>query len=140
MAPTDPRGTLTKLYYRIGEVADRLGVEEHVIRYWEHQFRSIRPQRSPKNQRMYSRKNVEDLERVRDLLRDEGLTTAGARKRLQRRGLERRDTEDPLVARNAKLREELLAIREEIVALLDGLGAAEDAENAGTTPPPKPNP
>src|SRR4029453_7321598 len=73
---------LVKLYYRIGEVSDIVGVEPHVLRYWETEFRSIRPQKSSKGQRVYSRRDVEKLLRVKDLLRNQGFTIAGARKRL----------------------------------------------------------
>ncbi len=72
----------SKLFFRIGEVAGLVGVEPHVLRYWEREFRSIRPTKSAKGQRVYSRKDVENLLRVRDLLYRDGFTIAGARKRL----------------------------------------------------------
>src|SRR3954447_11558182 len=74
----------SKLFFRIGEVAGLVGVEPHVLRYWEREFRSIRPTKSAKGQRVYSRKDVENLLRVRDLLYRDGFTIAGAKKRLQR--------------------------------------------------------
>jgi DNA-binding transcriptional MerR regulator len=73
---------LVKLYYRIGEVSEIVGVQPHVLRYWETEFRSIRPQKSSKGQRVYSRRDVEKLLRVKDLLKNQGFTIAGARKRL----------------------------------------------------------
>lgn len=72
-----------KLYYRIGEVADIVGVEPHVLRYWESEFPTIRPQKSPKGQRVYSRRDLEKLIRVKELLYSEGYTVQGARKRLR---------------------------------------------------------
>ena len=78
----------SKLFFRIGEVASLVGVEPHVLRYWEREFRSIRPTKSAKGQRVYSRKDVENLLRVRDLLYRDGFTIAGAKKRLQRGGVE----------------------------------------------------
>ena len=82
-----------KLYFRIGEVAGLVGVEPHVLRYWEREFRSIRPTKSAKGQRVYSRRDVENLMRVRDLLYADGFTIAGAKKKLQRNGTEP-DTEE----------------------------------------------
>ncbi|CAN5827372.1 hypothetical protein BH11MYX4_BH11MYX4_56020 [soil metagenome] len=73
----------SKLFFRIGEVAGLVGVEPHVLRYWEREFRSIRPTKSAKGQRVYSRRDVENLLRVRDLLYRDGFTIAGAKKRLQ---------------------------------------------------------
>ncbi len=72
-----------KLFFRIGEVAGLVGVEPHVLRYWEREFRSIRPTKSAKGQRVYSRKDVENLLRVRDLLYRDGFTIAGAKKKLR---------------------------------------------------------
>ena len=88
MAPVSPAALPSKLFFRIGEVASLVGVEPHVLRYWEREFRSIRPTKSAKGQRVYSRKDVENLLRVRDLLYRDGFTIAGAKKRLQRGGVE----------------------------------------------------
>ncbi len=74
---------LVKLYYRIGEVARIVGVQPHVLRYWETEFRTIRPQKSSKGQRIYSRRDVEKLLRVKDLLKNQGFTIAGAKRRLR---------------------------------------------------------
>ncbi len=76
----------SKLFFRIGEVAGLVGVEPHVLRYWEREFRAIRPTKSSKGQRVYSRKDVENLLRVRALLYEEGFTIAGAKKKLARPG------------------------------------------------------
>src|SRR5437588_77373 len=81
-------GATPKLYFRIGEVASLVGVEPHVLRYWEREFRSIRPSKSAKGQRVYSRRDVENLLRVRELLYAEGFTIAGAKKKLVRGGIE----------------------------------------------------
>jgi DNA-binding transcriptional MerR regulator len=78
-----PSHELVKLYYRIGEVAQIVGVQPHVLRYWETEFRTIRPQKSHKGQRVYSRRDVEKLLRVKDLLKNQGFTIAGARKKLR---------------------------------------------------------
>jgi DNA-binding transcriptional MerR regulator len=70
-----------RMAYRIGEIADIVGVEPHVLRYWETEFR-IRPQRSPSGQRMYRRKDLARFLRIKKLLHEEGYTIAGARKAL----------------------------------------------------------
>lgn len=79
----EPSKLPSKVYFRIGEVASLVGVEPHVLRYWEREFRTIRPKKSARGQRVYSRKDVETLMRVRQLLYSEGFTIAGARRRLQ---------------------------------------------------------
>ena len=71
-----------KVYFRIGEVCDLLGVRPHVLRYWETEFPTVRPDKSRANQRLYRRRDVEQLAEVRRLLYEEGYTIAGARRRL----------------------------------------------------------
>lgn len=107
-----------KLYYRIGEVADIVGVEPHVLRYWETEFRTIRPQKSRKGQRIYSRRDVERLLRVKDLLYSQGFTIAGAKKKL------RDPNEAPSTqgAPSADLRRVLTDLRGEVVRMLGELG------------------
>jgi DNA-binding transcriptional MerR regulator len=115
-----------KLYFRIGEVADLVGVEPHVLRYWEREFRTIRPTKSAKGQRVYSRRDVENLMRVRELLYREGFTIAGAKKRLQRPEVDSSPADvasDGPVDAAAKTRDQLLAIRGEVAAFLAELEA-----------------
>src|SRR5208282_108453 len=120
------RGSLPpKLYFRIGEVAELVGVEPHVLRYWEREFRTIRPTKSAKGQRVYSRRDVENLLRVRELLYSEGFTIAGAKKKLQRTGAEPREREgdeEETLVEASKTREQLLSIRSDIEAFLEELG------------------
>jgi DNA-binding transcriptional MerR regulator len=119
------RGALPpKLYFRIGEVAELVGVEPHVLRYWEREFRSIRPTKSAKGQRVYSRRDVENLMRVRELLYREGFTIAGAKKKLQRTGVEPEEPSSASLSSDeaSRTREQLCAMKSEIEALLAELG------------------
>jgi DNA-binding transcriptional MerR regulator len=84
--PTDASGLPDKPYFKIGEVADIVGVKASVLRYWETEFRSIKPEKTRTNQRVYTRKGVERIVRIRELLYDRGFTIAGARKKLRERG------------------------------------------------------
>ncbi len=74
--------TSKKLYYKIGEVCKILGVEPHVLRYWETEFSCLSPPKSKTGQRTYRPKDIELLLRIRKLLYVEGFTIAGARKQL----------------------------------------------------------
>ncbi len=130
MSDHDLRELPVKLYYRIGEVSEIVGVEPHVLRYWETEFRSIRPQKSRKGQRIYSRRDVDKLLKVKDLLYSHGFTIAGARKRLREGGAEPQQTAPVAVAPpeaakrpGAQLRAALGEIRRDIVALLAELEA-----------------
>ncbi len=110
-----------KLYYRIGEVAGLVGVEPHVLRYWETEFRSIRPQKSAKGQRVYSRRDVETLLKVKELLYAHRFTIAGARRKLREGGLEPPEHDGPSGEAALKMRETLLEIRTEVAAILEEL-------------------
>jgi len=72
-----------KLYFKIGEVADLTGVKPHVLRYWESEFAPFRPAKSRSKQRLYRRKDVELVLRLKDLLYNQGFTIAGAKKKLR---------------------------------------------------------
>ena len=76
--------TPKKLYYRIGEVCKILGVEAHVLRYWETEFPSLAPRKSKAGQRVYRPKDIELLLAIRRLLYEERFTIAGARRQLAR--------------------------------------------------------
>ena len=71
-----------KLYFKIGEVSDLLGVEPYVLRYWETEFPVLSPKKSGTGHRLYRRKDVELLLRIKHLLRDKRFTIEGARQTL----------------------------------------------------------
>jgi len=75
-----------KLYFKIGEVAEIVDVAPHVLRYWETEFSAIKPQKSRTRQRVYRRRDVATLLRIKQLLYVDGFTIAGARKQLRAQG------------------------------------------------------
>jgi DNA-binding transcriptional MerR regulator len=81
------KGIPDKLYYRIGEVSRIVGVEPHVLRYWESEFPFLKPSRVVSKQRLYKRKDVEMLLRIKQLLHEEKYTIAGAKKHLRQERL-----------------------------------------------------
>ena len=72
-----------KLYFKIGEVSELLGVEPYVLRYWETEFTVLSPKKSGTGHRLYRRKDVELLLRIKHLLHDRRFTIEGARQSLQ---------------------------------------------------------
>ena len=82
-ASRDPR-IPDKEYFRIGEVAEIAGVEPYVLRFWESEFARLRPSKTRTSQRVYSRRDVSLVLRIRDLLYEDGYTIAGARRQLGR--------------------------------------------------------
>jgi DNA-binding transcriptional MerR regulator len=71
-----------KLFFKIGEVCEIVGVQAHVLRYWETEFPTLQPQKNRSGQRTYRRKDVEMALRIKELLYEEGFTIAGAKRKL----------------------------------------------------------
>jgi DNA-binding transcriptional MerR regulator len=72
-----------KKFFRIGAVSRIIGVEPHVLRYWEMEFPQVKPYRPGSNQRTYQKKDIETLLEIRRLLYEEKMTVKGAKKRLR---------------------------------------------------------
>ncbi len=72
-----------KQYFKIGEVSEILNVEPYVLRYWESEFKILKPTRTRARQRLYHKRDLELLLEIKHLLYDEKFTIAGAKKRLQ---------------------------------------------------------
>jgi DNA-binding transcriptional MerR regulator len=85
-APVDPNAIPDKPFFKIGEAARLCALKPYVLRYWETEFKSIRPQKTSSGQRLYRRQDVELLLRIRHLLYDQRFTIEGARTRLRELG------------------------------------------------------
>lgn len=90
-----------KLFFKIGEVCDLVGVQAHVLRYWETEFSMLSPQKNKSGQRSYRRRDVEIALKIKQLLYKEMFTIAGARKKLQS---DIRDGAKPQAARNNEIK------------------------------------
>jgi DNA-binding transcriptional MerR regulator len=86
-----------KLYFKIGEVKKITGVETHVLRYWESEFKIIRPQRASSKQRLYRKVDVENILTIKKLLYEDGYTVPGARKLLTAKKGEKKNKEKPKI-------------------------------------------
>ncbi|SRR5258706_3915245 len=87
-----------KIYFKIGEVCELVGVQAHVLRYWETEFSVLSPQKNKSGQRSYRRRDVEIALRIKQLLYNEMFTIAGARKKIQsehREGSKPKASESP---------------------------------------------
>jgi DNA-binding transcriptional MerR regulator len=83
-----------KMAFKIGEVADLVGVKSHVLRYWETEFSGLSPKKSPQGQRMYARKDVETLLMIKKLLYRDRYSIEGARgalKKMRKQGVKVHD-------------------------------------------------
>ncbi|MGB9236555.1 MAG: MerR family transcriptional regulator [Terriglobales bacterium] len=103
-----------KLYFRIGEVARLCRLPAYVLRFWETEFPQLKPVKGSTGQRMYRRRDVESVVRIKKLLYEDGFTIAGARVQLREEKTERSQTALPFPLNPAKnvayLRNELQQI------------------------------
>ena len=105
-----------KLYYSISEVAQMLGVNESLLRYWEDEFpQQLKPKRAGRGVRQYNAEDIEALKLIYHLVKERGMTLQGARQRLK-------DNREGTL-RNFEAVERLKTIREELVSMRDALGA-----------------
>jgi DNA-binding transcriptional MerR regulator len=72
-----------KLFYRIGEACKQLDIQPYVLRYWETEFPVLSPRKSKAGQRVYSEEELRLIQRIKQLLYEEGYTIAGAKKKLE---------------------------------------------------------
>jgi DNA-binding transcriptional MerR regulator len=103
MSSNPPQQQPSKLFYRIGEVSRLTGLEPYVLRYWETEFPQLRPEKGKSGQRIYKKKDLENILRVKQLLYDDGYTISGAKKKLN--GGRGRDLQDVLDSAKNELRE-----------------------------------
>ena len=106
-----------KMFFKIREVAQIVGVKPHVLRYWETEFTSLAPKKNRNGQRLYTRKDVQIAMEIRRLLHVERFSIAGARQQLKKR------REPSTRKKSLQSAMEDLA---DILRILDGEGSAEN--------------
>ena len=102
-----------KLYFKIGEVARIVGVKPYVLRYWETEFSILRPGKTRSKHRLYRRRDVELLLRIKDLLHTRRFTIEGARKKLREEAAPA-ETHGAATGALAEIREALVHIRDSL--------------------------
>jgi len=106
-----------KIYFKIGEVSEIVGVEPYVLRYWETEFEVLKPSKAPSKHRLYKKRDVELLLEIKRLLYTEGFTIEGARKKLREAKKEEKNqlklplTEQKYKSALVKLKKELETLR-----------------------------
>jgi DNA-binding transcriptional MerR regulator len=113
-----------KLFFKIGEVCEITDTQPYVLRYWESEFPALAPAKNSSGQRIYRRRDIETVLRIKQLLYEEGFTIAGAKKRLEAELAGRSDTPQPAMPSPAQAdaedrsRSALLEVREQLREIL----------------------
>ena len=95
-----------KLFYTMGEVAEMFDVNQSLIRYWESQFRVLRPKRNKKGNRLFTPEDIRNLKLIYHLVKERGMTLEGAKKALRQAA-----ADGEAMNRDAELMERLQRIR-----------------------------
>jgi len=106
-----------KLYFRIGEVATLCRLPAYVLRFWESEFPQLKPVKSSTGQRMYRRRDVESVLRIKELLYHQGFTIVGARQHL--RSESKNDKSQAAIPFPAQAPVEMQRIRQGLREILD---------------------
>ncbi len=108
-----------KLFFKIGEVAQVAQVEQHVLRYWEEEFETLKPEKNRAGQRLYKRKDVEMILEIKRLLYQEKFTIAGAKQKL--REVRKSNGQNPTQEREKRLqlKQKIQKDLESILHILD---------------------
>lgn len=107
-----------KLFFKIGDASSITGVKPHVLRYWESEFKALRPIKNKAGQRVYRKKDIELIFEIKKLLYEESFTIAGARRKLMRSGAARED-QLPLSFMSNKMSQTLGYLKKELQSILD---------------------
>ena len=100
-----------KLYYSIGEVAARFKINESTLRFWEKEFPNIAPRKNKAGARFYKEEDIKKVSLIYHLLKERGMTIAGARKKMK----ENKD----LTEKNYEIVEKLKEIKAELKGIID---------------------
>ena len=99
-----------KLFFKISEVCEIVGVEPYVLRFWETEFPNFAPAKSKAGHRVYKKKDVENVLRIKELLYDRGFTIAGARKQLSKTKESSKADRDQILTRVRKELQDILTL------------------------------
>ena len=105
-----------KVFYSISEVAGMLNVKESALRYWEKEFNIIKPRKTEKGTRQYRKEDIEAIRLIHYLIKDKGLTIAGAKQKLKDNKEDVIKTSE-IIGRLQVIKEELLSLKKEFEEL-----------------------
>src|SRR5215510_9682923 len=107
-----------KLFFKIGEVCEITDTQPYVLRYWESEFPALAPAKNSSGQRIYRRRDIETVLRIKQLLYEEGFTIAGAKKRLEAELSGRPETPQQPESEDDRSRAALRQVKEQLREIL----------------------
>lgn len=105
---------IEKMYFTISEVAKQFNVAASLIRFWETEFDILKPRKTTKGNRLYSKKDIENFRLIYLLVKEKGYTLDGAKKKLKESGEEKTDIHIEIVSRLKNIRKFLETMYNEL--------------------------
>jgi len=132
---------VTPKLYKAGEVCELLQVQPYVLRSWEKEFPGIGVQKSPESPRLYRQSDVEHVQRIKQLVFGEGLTVAGARRKLESMApavsaVSVSEAREVMEVLGADVRSRLATVRDGLLQIQSLLGGAPGSSNGHPTRKP----
>ena len=121
--------SIERMYWPIGEVAETLGVNTSLLRYWEKEFGTLRPKRTIKGDRLYTKDDIAKIREIQTLLKERGFTIVGAKEQL--RSAKKLEEQTPAVP-EASVREVIKRLERVRAELIDLRNAIEQPEMAAS--------
>ncbi|MBL7048891.1 MAG: MerR family transcriptional regulator [Nitrospira sp.] len=113
-----------KLFYKIGEISEIAGIETHVLRYWESEFIFLKPRKNKTGQRVFTRKDLELVLQIKDLLYNEKYTIAGVKRKFG----------DNTLKKNSVSMQTIHSVKKKLKEILDILNT-DNTRNEPEAPP-----
>ena len=105
---------IEKMYFTISEVAKQFNVAASLIRFWETEFEILKPRKTTKGNRLYSKKDIENFRLIYHLVKEKGYTLDGAKKKLKEGGIDKTDANAEIITRLKKIRSFLESMYNEL--------------------------
>lgn len=119
--------TIERIYWTIGEVAEQLGVNTSLLRYWEKEFGVLRPKRTGKGDRLYTKDDIAKIREIQVLLKEKGFTIVGAKEQLRAAKKTEEPTHSVPEASVSEVIDRLQRVRDELLLMRDRIEHAEFA-------------
>ncbi|MBL7921223.1 MAG: MerR family transcriptional regulator [Bacteroidia bacterium] len=108
--PVNEKEETEKLYYSISEVSELFELNASTIRFWEKEFEMLSPTKNKKGNRLFTKKDIEYLAQIVDLIKQKGFTIQGAKEQLKNRSVSKKSNNEEVIAKLKEIRAKLVEL------------------------------
>jgi DNA-binding transcriptional MerR regulator len=108
--PVNEKEETEKLYYSISEVSDLFDLNASTIRFWEKEFEMLSPTKNKKGNRLFTKKDIEHLSQIVELVKQKGYTIQGAKEQLKNRPASKKSSNEEVIAKLKEIKAKLIEL------------------------------